>query len=83
MHKRIVVRGRIVIRERLILLLPIEIDVLVHNLDPVAGHSDDPFYVKRVVQIWKPEDDQITTTRRMTPVIRHICDDSISGCERG
>jgi SAM-dependent methyltransferase len=81
--KRIVRRSRIVVGERLILLLPIEIDLMVQNLDVIAGHSDDPFNVSRVVLIRKLEDDQIAPLRRMTPIVPCVRNDSIFRSERG
>ena len=81
--KRIVRRSPIVVGERLILLLSIEIDLMVHNLHAIAGHSDDPFNVSRVVLIRKLENDQIAPLRRMTAIVPCVRNDSIFRSERG
>jgi hypothetical protein len=37
--------------------LPVDVHLPVHDLDAVAGHSDDPFNVNRVILIRERKDD--------------------------
>src|SRR6185312_8062807 len=81
--KGIIRRRLIVISEGLILLLPIQVELLVYDLDAVARHSDDPLNVIWMVLIRKLEDDYVAPRYCMTPIVRNIGDESIIRGERG